>query len=105
MQTSNGRPSALAHQLAAPKGSEGEHAAPIVPLDGQKGLAGRLMTKEERRKIEEAIDRSESLEGEPRFSRKVTDPIRLTNGRFLWLCLSPRRDSPVGRAPQAGLCY
>lgn len=65
MQTSDGRPSALAHQLAIFKGAEGERVAPIVvPLDDQKDLAGKLMTKEERRKIEEAIDRSESLEGE-----------------------------------------
>ncbi|CAO1617343.1 unnamed protein product [Parajaminaea phylloscopi] len=72
MQTSDGRPSALAHQLAAPRGAEGEPTAVVtMPLDGQKGLAGRLMTKDERKKIEEAIDRSESLEEIRRLEERL----------------------------------
>lgn len=74
MQTSDGRPTALAVQMSAPKGSEGEeHRRRMAAMEADsrkgKGSAGRLMTKEERRRLEEAIDRSESLEGEFRWRR------------------------------------
>lgn len=73
METSDGRPSTLAHSLSAPKGGEADGAIPqqrtAAEAIAMNGAAGRLMTKEERKRLEEAIDKSESLEGERRLLR------------------------------------
>lgn len=67
METSDGRPSALAHSLSAPKGGDAEATIPertAAEAIAINGASGRLMTKEERKKLEAAIEKSESLEGE-----------------------------------------
>ncbi|PWN96110.1 L domain-like protein [Tilletiopsis washingtonensis] len=65
MELPDGRPSALAASIAAEGGpavpDEGA-SAKTFDVGSTKGAAGRLMTAEERKALEEAIERSSSLE-------------------------------------------
>lgn len=86
METEDGRPSALAASIMRKRGGEGEGEA--GPADAEmhedlvkqrtfepgkpaNGAAGRLMTVEEKKAIEEAIEKSESLEEIRRLEEKL----------------------------------
>lgn len=65
MELPDGRPSALAASIAAegaPAVADEGAAAKTFDVGSTKGAAGRLMTAEERKALEEAIERSSSLE-------------------------------------------
>lgn len=101
METPDGRPSALAHQLSAPKGAEGEAVIAMGPQQGgpAKGAAGRLMTAAERKRLEEAIDKSESLEGEWMCARGGSGMTMLTPRPHT------RRDPTTRGAIEIRVCY
>lgn len=73
MELPDGRPSALAASIAAAGDSataEGSEPA-VKTFDVGKGAAGRLMTPQERKAIEEAIERSSSLEEIRRLEERL----------------------------------
>jgi U2 small nuclear ribonucleoprotein A' len=81
METTDGRPSALAISLSSSGGVAGKEKAAngvaktfeVGSTVAQAGAAGRKMTAEERRALEEAIERSTSLDE----IKKLEDRLRL----------------------------
>lgn len=77
METSDGRPSSLAYSLSA--ASNGDAPDPSVSrtaaeaIAQNNGASGRLMTKEERKRLAQAIENSDSLEE----IRKLEERLRL----------------------------
>lgn len=75
METSDGRPSSLAHSLSASSREAGDDPLPqrtaAEAIAQNQGAAGRLMTKEERRRLEVAIEKSESLEEIRRLEERL----------------------------------
>ncbi|CAO1634898.1 unnamed protein product [Sympodiomycopsis kandeliae] len=75
METSDGRPSSLAHSLSSSSSSsDKEHTSNRTAAEAiaqNQGAAGRLMTKEERKKLAQAIENSDSLEEIRRLEERL----------------------------------
>lgn len=73
MELPDGRPSALSASIASAGQAMDTDAAAAAPktFDVGKGAAGRLMTADERKALEEAIERSSSLEEIRRLEERL----------------------------------
>lgn len=81
METSDGRPSSLAHSLSR-AGAEASSSDPSIQRTAAEaiaqinGAAGRLLTKDERKRLAQAIENSDSLEE----IRRLEERLRLGYG-------------------------
>lgn len=72
MELPDGRPSALSASIAsAGAAMDTDAAAAPKTFDVGKGAAGRLMTADERKALEEAIERSSSLDEIRRLEERL----------------------------------
>lgn len=95
LETSDGRPSALAASLSQRSSLTGAAASDAKAVDGARtfepgqtpGAAGRLMSAEERKALEAAIERSSSLEEIRRLEERlrlgyaVEEPAQAKGGK------------------------